>query len=166
MDVEDPAPDLTYADIRSELEDFGIRDVVDVYSLPEELLATLGFLGRDGARRLHRYARDRLIEPLLAACRGDDDSVQEVAVDGTAVLNVATDDTSIEVVAREVTNGRSDLETREGIEQWVEGVGKDEDSVDELEGEDDEKTCIEDEDECVEDEDNLGDRWGMGDDNV
>ena len=94
-----------------------------------------------------------MIEPLLATCRGDDDSVQEVADDGTAILNVATDNTS-EVVAKESMNGPSDLVTREGIEQWVEGVGQDEDSVDQLEGEDDEKTCVEDE--CVEDEDDLG----------
>jgi hypothetical protein len=42
MDIHEPAIDLKYIDTLDEFQDFGLKDVVDVYSLPVELLATIG----------------------------------------------------------------------------------------------------------------------------
>jgi hypothetical protein len=64
MDIHDPAIDLKYIDTLDEFQDFGLKDVVYVYSLPVELLVTIGTVGRDGARRLHTYCQDKLLAPL------------------------------------------------------------------------------------------------------
>jgi hypothetical protein len=55
MDIHDPAIDLKYIDTLDEFQDFGLKDVADVYSLPVELLVMIGTVGRDGACRLHAY---------------------------------------------------------------------------------------------------------------
>ena len=87
MDAECPAPDLRYADIQSELYDHGIEDVVDVYSLPRELLAPLGCLGMGGASELHQYAREKMLLPLgLLKTRSDvDSSIVEIAKEDVAI---------------------------------------------------------------------------------
>jgi hypothetical protein len=64
MDVEEPVVGLKYASIHSELYDHGIKDIIDIHTLPVELLATLGSLGLDRANCLHRYAREKLLKPL------------------------------------------------------------------------------------------------------
>lgn len=85
MDAEDPAPDLKYVDIVGELIDHELYDILEINSLPIELLATFGFLGLDGAARLHRFAQDKFLRPLglLETKEGDDDGTIEVfGVDG------------------------------------------------------------------------------------
>ena len=64
LDFESPVANLRHIDAVSEFHDLGIEDVVDLYSLPEELLTTFGSLGREGARHVHRYVRDKLLNPL------------------------------------------------------------------------------------------------------
>ena len=61
---EHEKPIIDTAEVLSELEDFAIRDVVDIYSLPVELLASFGGLGRDGAQRLQQFVLERLLGPL------------------------------------------------------------------------------------------------------
>jgi hypothetical protein len=41
-----------------------LSDIVDVYSLPVELLAMIGDTGRTAAKRLHEYCKDELLDPL------------------------------------------------------------------------------------------------------
>ena len=45
MDAYKPAVDMKCIDTYSELLDFKIRDVVDINSVPPEILGTLGCLG-------------------------------------------------------------------------------------------------------------------------
>ena len=87
MDADEPTTDLKYVDIHSELYDHGVEDVVDVYSLPVELLSTLGGMGKFRACRLRQYTRDKFLIPLCLLenpeCEiqdSGDDSVQEVEV--------------------------------------------------------------------------------------
>ena len=61
---EHEKPIIDTAEVLSELEDFAIRDVVDLYSLPVELLASFGGLGRDGAQCLQQFVLERLLGPL------------------------------------------------------------------------------------------------------
>lgn len=64
MDTYNPAPNMKYSDALSDLVDLGIEDVVNIYSLPVELLATFGSMGVDGAERLRHYAHQKLLKPL------------------------------------------------------------------------------------------------------
>ena len=90
---EHEKPIIDTAEVLSELEDFAIRDVVDIYSLPVELLASFGGLGRDGAQRLQQFVLERLLGPLglmdTHLLNGDDNSVQEVTAEGVVVPVVA-----------------------------------------------------------------------------
>jgi hypothetical protein len=64
MDAEEPMPDGNYMDAYSDLNDFGLEDAFDVYSLEECFLATFGYLGREGARWLCQYTRNKVLVPL------------------------------------------------------------------------------------------------------
>ena len=64
MDQDNPTPDRNYIDALSKLYDFGVEDVLDVFSLPCGLLASLRDLGRERVHQLHEYARDKLLLPL------------------------------------------------------------------------------------------------------
>ncbi|KAH9020622.1 hypothetical protein EDB84DRAFT_1622155 [Lactarius hengduanensis] len=73
MDAYNPALGLKYVDLQEELNDLGIIDSVDLYSLPVELLASFGSMGQGLARRLLEYCRDSLFYPLgFVETRGDD----------------------------------------------------------------------------------------------
>ena len=101
MDADHPDTDLLYTDIHSELADHGIRDVIELNSLPVELLATFGSLGLDRAEQLHIYAREKLLKPLglLETRQGDDDgSIEVLGVDGAGQ---GDDDGSIEILGAE-----------------------------------------------------------------
>ena len=110
MDADHPDADLLYMSVHSELADHGIKDVIDINSLPVELLATFGSLGLDRADRLHQYARDKLLSPLglLKTRRGgrggegdkDDGSIEVLAVNGPA--NTAAED---DATAEDPTEG-------------------------------------------------------------
>ncbi|KAI9431270.1 hypothetical protein H4582DRAFT_2085253 [Lactarius indigo] len=64
MDAHAPAVGRKYMDLCEELTDLKQYDVVDVYSLPIELLASFGWLRQDSARCIHEYCRDKLLVPL------------------------------------------------------------------------------------------------------
>ena len=61
MDLDDLAPDLKYVDIEEDLVEMGLVGIVEVDEMPLELLATIGCLGKDGASRLQKYAREQLL---------------------------------------------------------------------------------------------------------
>jgi hypothetical protein len=138
MDAEDPAPDLKYVDVRTELSDHGIKDVVD---LPDvELLATFGYLGMDGARRLHRYAREKMLTPLgLLETKGsnNDSSVVELTKEEVVKKEVAVEEVAVKEVIGSVatqatlsyndeknvlTQCRKEGPDQEAILRWLEGV--------------------------------------------
>ncbi|KAI9452633.1 hypothetical protein BJY52DRAFT_1226005 [Lactarius psammicola] len=64
MDLHDPALDFKYVDLESELVEFGMKGVMDVYKMPQVLLASFGCLGKEGTRSLHAYVRKWLL-PLI-----------------------------------------------------------------------------------------------------
>jgi hypothetical protein len=64
MDSEEPTVDGCYMDSYSDLRDFGLEDVLDVYNMDVCYLATFGNLGRSGAWCLHWYTRDKILVPL------------------------------------------------------------------------------------------------------
>ncbi|KAF8266665.1 hypothetical protein EI94DRAFT_1802863 [Lactarius quietus] len=55
MDQDHPTLGLNYVDTASEFNDLGVKDVLDVFAMPIELLASFGGLGRDQAHQLHKY---------------------------------------------------------------------------------------------------------------
>ncbi|KAH9026437.1 hypothetical protein EDB85DRAFT_2149151 [Lactarius pseudohatsudake] len=55
MDIHDPSPTFSYVDKESDLADFGMKTVMQVYGMHQVLLATVGSLGKEGARGLHAY---------------------------------------------------------------------------------------------------------------
>ncbi|KAI9429411.1 hypothetical protein H4582DRAFT_2089266 [Lactarius indigo] len=65
--------------LHEELVEMGIDDVVDLYSLPAELLATFGWLRQGSARHLQEFCRDRLLVPL--------GFVEETVSDDHTILN-------------------------------------------------------------------------------
>ncbi|KAH9986367.1 hypothetical protein BJV77DRAFT_965207 [Russula vinacea] len=149
MDTDEPTPDLKYVDIHSELYDHGVEDVVDVYSLPVELLSTLGSMGKVRAHRLHRYARDKFLIPLcllenpeLEIESSGDISVQEVEVitveeDVTASLQViakSDDDCGKTIQPTDNTTQSRLGQGREDILQWLEGVTQVESDIEEVDG--------------------------------
>jgi len=137
IDHEHPTSDLRYMDVHSDLQDHGIEDAVQLFSLPEELLAMFGSLGREGASRLHQFARDDFLHPLgLLETRGE-----VITVNNSSVCEEVTTVVATTVVARkqvkseagtnqdsEVTlcnKGKYDCltpENREGILQWISEV--------------------------------------------
>ncbi|KAH9009805.1 hypothetical protein EDB85DRAFT_1902729 [Lactarius pseudohatsudake] len=64
MDIHDPSPTFNYVDMESELADFGMKTVMDVYEMHQALLGTVGGLGKEGARSLHVYVKKWLL-PLI-----------------------------------------------------------------------------------------------------
>ncbi|KAF8273752.1 hypothetical protein EI94DRAFT_1696664 [Lactarius quietus] len=64
MDQDHPTPGLNYVDTASEFNDLGVKDVLDVFTMPIELLASFGGLGRDRAHQLHKYVRYKILVPL------------------------------------------------------------------------------------------------------
>jgi hypothetical protein len=64
MDTCRPAVGMKYLDKLDAFQDMDLSDIVDVYSLPVELLATIGDTGRTAAKRLHEYCKDELLDPL------------------------------------------------------------------------------------------------------
>ncbi|KAH9026936.1 hypothetical protein EDB83DRAFT_2319709 [Lactarius deliciosus] len=61
MDIHDPSPTFNYVDMESELVDFGMKTVMQVYEMHQVLLETVGGLGKEGARSLHVYVKKWLL---------------------------------------------------------------------------------------------------------
>jgi hypothetical protein len=64
MDTCRPAVGMKYLDKLDTFQDMDLSDIVDVYSLPVELLATIGDTGRTAAKCLHEHCKDELLDPL------------------------------------------------------------------------------------------------------
>jgi hypothetical protein len=64
MDTYRPTVGMKYLDKLDAFQDMDLDNIVDVYSLPVELLATIGDTGRTAAQRLHVYCKDKLLDPL------------------------------------------------------------------------------------------------------
>ena len=145
MDAYDPAPDLKYVDIHSELCDHGLDDTIKIHSLDVSLLVSMGYLGIDGATRLHRFAREKLLGPLgyLKTRARTSSSVVEITAED--ITGVEEADSSVVEVAREGvvkegsvsdnvhdTDGNWPILTQDvqdAIVQWQEEVGQAEDNV-------------------------------------
>jgi hypothetical protein len=153
MDADDPTTNLKYADIHSELYDHGVEDVVDIYSLPVELLSTLGGMGKDRAHCLRRFTRDKFLLPLcllenpeLEVQSPANQSVQEVAVEGASVEVITVDDVSasVQVVSKDDDDSGKTIQptqnsTRRRLGQgqgdilkWLEGVTQGESNIEEV----------------------------------
>jgi hypothetical protein len=64
MDTYRPAVGMKYLDKLDAFQDMDLNNIVDVYSLPVKLLATIGDTGRTAAQCLHVYCKDKLLDPL------------------------------------------------------------------------------------------------------
>jgi hypothetical protein len=64
MDSERPMFGSSYFDSYDDLMDFGLDNAWKLYDMPVPLLGSFDLLGRNAARRLHEYCRDKLLEPL------------------------------------------------------------------------------------------------------
>jgi hypothetical protein len=64
MDTYRPVVGMKYLDKLDSFQDMGLNDIVNVYSLPVELLANIGDTGRTAARRIHTYCNEKLLDPL------------------------------------------------------------------------------------------------------
>jgi hypothetical protein len=114
MDADQPATDLKYVDIHSELANHGINDVLDVHILPVEYLATFRCLERDGAMCLDKYVRRKMLAPLglLEARRSNiGSSVVEITKEEMAIKGVASS------VARQFKLGDNDRENMQIIKE-------------------------------------------------
>ena len=130
MDLEYPRTgDLRYVDALSELQDLGIEDAVDLYSLGVPHLATFGSLGTDGARHLYKFTEEKFLAPLglmkttRTPLRSEEPSVEEIAAP-----TQATPDNIDELIKQE---------NDEGILKWleeVEGCKEEMEYMDESEG--------------------------------
>jgi hypothetical protein len=79
MDTEEPAVDAHYIDTYSDMNDFGLEDVLDVYDMDVCYLATFGNLGRNGAQCLRQYARDKILVPLsVLKGKSSEASIEEI----------------------------------------------------------------------------------------
>ncbi|KAH9009474.1 hypothetical protein EDB85DRAFT_2162692 [Lactarius pseudohatsudake] len=61
MDIHNPSPTFNYVDMESELVDFGMRTVMQVYEMHQVLLETVGGIGKEGAHSLHAYVKKWLL---------------------------------------------------------------------------------------------------------
>ncbi|KAI9444148.1 hypothetical protein H4582DRAFT_2071725 [Lactarius indigo] len=84
MDIHDPSLTFDYVDMESELVDFGMSTVMEVYEMHQVLLETVGGLGKEGARSLHAYVKKWLLPLMRPNGEGHGVTVgdrQEVAVE-------------------------------------------------------------------------------------
>ncbi|KAF8258889.1 hypothetical protein EI94DRAFT_1707576 [Lactarius quietus] len=65
VDFENLAIRHKQIDVFCGLVHFRVEDIIDIYSLPVYILAALGGLDKDEAKRLHAYCRDKFLGPML-----------------------------------------------------------------------------------------------------
>ncbi|KAI0293473.1 hypothetical protein BC826DRAFT_969203 [Russula brevipes] len=135
MDADEPREDLKYVNAYSELCDHDITNLLDIYTYPVELLASFGNLGRKGINNIRRYAWERLLQPLTCLRTGESDGDDEVIeVTSNKVSMVSTQEAvgSSQGVVRETTSGNHEYVTQgwDEIQQWVNGVERDDLGVD------------------------------------
>ena len=61
MDAEDPAPDMKYIDAFSDMDDFGLENVFDIYTHGACYLAMFSNLGRGSAHHVCQYVQDKIL---------------------------------------------------------------------------------------------------------
>lgn len=132
MDAYNPAVDLKYADLESELGDHGIEDTWKLFTLSLEHLATFGCLGRSGAESLHRYARDSVLGPLGlldSETGGNAEAVVKIdsEEEGVAVEKVAKEEDPIDLVTE--SGDSVELIAENILEDSVELVAGNKDSI-------------------------------------
>jgi hypothetical protein len=141
MDGERPMLDGSYMDAHSDLIDFGLEDAFDVYSLEDCFLATFGCLGREGARSLHQYARNKILIPLDLVEAASEPSIEEIdpPTDDGRIQDWHASVELSEVEEIEEVEGYADMKEAEAVED---------------EDEDDDRTIVGagNEDEEIEDE--------------
>ncbi|KAI9439084.1 hypothetical protein H4582DRAFT_2075742 [Lactarius indigo] len=115
-----------HASLREELEEMGIQDVVDLYSLPVELLATFGWLRQSSARRLQDFCRDRILYPL--------GFVEETVSNNHSISD---DSPSIQQMGVSTSEDGQPIDsTVDVVQAWVDEVGTPEEiKEEEIEGE-------------------------------
>ncbi|KAI9436696.1 hypothetical protein H4582DRAFT_2058613 [Lactarius indigo] len=115
-----------HAGLREELEEMGIQDVVDLYSLPVELLATFGWLRQSSARRLQDFCRDRILYPL--------GFVEETVSNNHSISD---DSPSIQQMGVSTSEDGQPIDsTVDVVQAWVDEVGTPEEiEEEEIEGE-------------------------------
>jgi hypothetical protein len=130
MDSEEPEPDGCYINVLSDMNDFGIEDVLDVYEMEDCYLGTFGDLGRGGAQRLRRYARDKILI-LLGVLKAEESepSIQEINM--TDYGRVMKWQVSVERGGAEEI---IDVKEEEGAEEVKEEGGETTDEADEETG--------------------------------
>ncbi|KAH9066338.1 hypothetical protein EDB87DRAFT_1679081 [Lactarius vividus] len=97
-----------YVGLHDELTDMGIDDVVDLYSLPVELLATFGWLRQGSACHLQSFCRDRLLIPL--------GFVEEIVSNDHIILNDSPSTQQMGVSGSEIGN---DKLTADVVQVWL-----------------------------------------------
>ena len=95
-----------------ELYDDGIEDALDISSVPAEILATLGYLGRSSTADLHQYIRDNILTLLSLLETGS--KVEEVANDAVAVEVITVFDNSVELIPKAKNPARLIPKVEEG----------------------------------------------------
>ncbi|KAH9056713.1 hypothetical protein EDB87DRAFT_1686958 [Lactarius vividus] len=97
-----------YVGLHDELTDMGIDDVVDLYSLPVELLATFGWLRQGSACHLQSFCCDRLLIPL--------GFVEEIVSNNHIILNDSPSTQQMGVSGSEIGN---DKLTADVVQVWL-----------------------------------------------
>ncbi len=77
-----------YADLHEEFEGLDITDVVDLNSLPVEIIVSFGWLRQDSACRLLRYCWDKFLIPLgfVEESSNDDDDDDNVTENDSPLI--------------------------------------------------------------------------------
>jgi hypothetical protein len=138
MDADKPKNDLLkYVDAYSDLCDHGIMNILDIYMYPVELLASFGDLGREGINNIRRYAWEMLLRPLTCLRTGEsdgDDEVLEVASNKVSTRGAGSSQGVVRSGNHEVRELTRDPQHvrrgRDEIQQWVDGVERDDMRVD------------------------------------
>jgi hypothetical protein len=125
------ANDPAFADALSELQDHGIQDVVQLYTLGEVYVATMGSLGRDRAKYLLEYTCKTILTPFGLMQTGRSvPSVEETSTVAVSEVDAHHDGQPGQPIIKE--------EECEVVLKWLVGVQEDcetseiEDEVDEL----------------------------------
>ncbi|KAF8256467.1 hypothetical protein EI94DRAFT_1822868 [Lactarius quietus] len=158
VDFENPAIRRKQIDVFSALVNSEVDNVVDIYSLPVDILVALSGLDKDEASRLHAYCQDKFLGPLLLLetrqLPRDDISVIEIPPPHLVLKQQRTSkckvskriklekenvppDVELQVAKCKLKDDEEVEEQLEGINHWIDGV----ESGEELE-EDDEALMV------------------------
>lgn len=130
-------------DVFSGFVNYGLEDVIDVYSQLMEVLAELGGLGEEEASQLHVYCRDAILDPLGLTetwqCPREDSSIVEISQPPQAIkqlpkcrvnngIKQEKEDVPLppkQVVKRRLKHTRKHVKEErmeEGVIHWLDGL--------------------------------------------